>query len=425
MKLLSKTSLYYVLMSIPLLLLFGFVCYQVITDEVKHSNDELLLNRVHLIEHYLAENESVSIDFLIKTKEATITKTLKNNLRNGSKIIFSDTLILDKSENEMAPNRMISAFVQGEKANFQIKIWRSTIEYDELIEGILYLLVGILATFFLISLVLNFWISKKMWQPFYTAVNNLEGFRASDNRVPIFEKSTTREFAVLNNSLQKMMGKMITDYNSQKKFTENAAHEIQTPLAVIKSKVDLLIQSENLQENEVDLIVAIDDACAKMSRLNKSLLLLTKIENRQFKSTEVVAVAKVVDASLLLFEDSIANKKINLLRNTTTDLLINMNSDLCLVLINNLVQNAIRHNTIGGGITITTSSNEIIVENTGISQALDTSLVFERFHKSIATDASLGLGLAIAHEIAEVSGLSLQYEFVNDRHCFLLRVLQS
>lgn len=422
MKLISKTSIYYLMLSIPILLLSGFISYHAITEEVKHSNDELLLNRLKLIKQYLIENDSVSIYFLEKTNEVKIYKTIENLNVDINRTNFSDTLILDKTENEMAPNRMVSTIVKTKNANYQVKIWRSTIEYDELIEGILYLLFGILGALFLISLLINFWVSKKIWKPFYTTIANLKRFRASDNEIPIFEKTSIKEFVALNKSLNSMMNKMITDYNTQKKFTENASHEIQTPIAVIKSKVDLLIQSKNLKAYEVELIVAIDDACSKLTRLNKSLLLLTKIENRQFKTTEKVSVNEILEASLLLFEDYINEKKIIVTKIIETDFWINMNPDLGLVLINNLIQNAIRHNHEEGSIIISIKSTRIVIENTGHTEPLNFALLFKRFQKNSSSHLSIGLGLAIANEIAEVSGLVLKYKFINNKHRFILKV---
>jgi signal transduction histidine kinase len=422
MKLLTKTSLYYLLLSIPMLILSGFICYYVITKEVKESNKESLLNEKNIIEKYLIDNDTIALRFIVKSKEVQINKIAESSYKDGIKIFFSDTLILDRTENEMAPNRMISSIVSVNNNNYQLKIWRSTIEYDELIEGILYLLVGILFSLFLISILLNFWVSKKLWNPFYTAVANLETFRASDNEIPVFEETTIKEFTALNKSLKNMMEKMIADYNSQKKFTENASHEIQTPLAVIKSKIDLLIQSENLKENEVELIAAIDDACSKLTRLNKSLLLLTKIENRQFKTTEKVSMETVIDSSLLLFEDYLEEKKISVIKNIETDFWINMNPDLCMVLLNNLIQNAIRHNVEKGSIIISINYNKISIDNTGQKEPLIVALLFKRFQKKSTSHLSTGLGLAIAREIAEVSGLSLKYNFMNTRHCFILKV---
>lgn len=422
MKLLTKTSLYYLLLSIPILILSGFVCYYVITKEVKDSNNELLLNRKIQVEHYLKNNDTVSLSLIIKSKEAQIEKIRRSHFKNGTKTMFSDTLILDKQEDEMAEHRMISSVVKVGNTNYQIKIWRSTLEYDELKVGLFYLITIILFLLFLISLCINLLVAKTLWKPFHKTISSLKTFRASDNDIPEFTKTTVKEFKDLNNSLTEMMDKMIVDYNSQKKFTENASHEIQTPLAVIKSKVDLLIQSANLKANEVELIIAIDDACSKLIRLNKSLLLLTKIENRQFKTTENVSVVKIINQSLLLFEEHIKANKIVVIKNIEEDFFINMNADLFLVLINNLFQNAIRHNNEEGSIIIFIKNNSLSIHNTGKEEPLNMALLFKRFQKNSTSHLSTGLGLAITNEIAEVSGLSLKYKFITNRHRFTLTV---
>jgi signal transduction histidine kinase len=418
MKLLAKTSLYYLIFSIPILILSGFICFHVITREVKESNDELLLNRKVQVEQYLKNYDTISLLLITKSKEAQINKVPYSNFKNGIETMFSDTLIFDKAENELADNRMITSIIKTGNSFYQIKIWRSTLEYEELIEGIFYLLVTILFFLFLISMFINFWISKTLWKPFYSTIENLKKFRASDNEVPNFEKTTVNEFSVLNNSLSQMMDKMIVDYNSQKKFTENASHEIQTPLAVIKTKIDLLIQSENLKENEMKLIGSIDDACSRLIRLNKSLLLLTKIENRQFKTTEKVSIEKMIDQSLVLFEEHIKANNITVNKTVEDNFFINMNVDLCSVLINNLIQNAIRHNNENGSISILIKDNSLSIHNTGKEEPLNSALLFKRFQKDSTSHLSIGLGLAIANEIAEVSGLSLTYKFVSRTHCF-------
>lgn len=422
MKLLAKTSLYYLVFSIPILILSGFLCYYVITKEVKDSNNELLLDRKSQVEQYLKNKDTVSLKLIIKSKEAQINKVTKAHFKNGATTIFTDTLIRDYKENELAANSMISSILKINGTNYQIKIWRSTLEFDELIEGILYLLIFILFFLFLASMLVNFWISKTLWKPFYHTIHNLKMFRASENDVPVFDATFVKEFEELDCSITVMMEKMIVDYNGQKKFTENASHEIQTPLAVIKSKVDLLIQSKNLNGNEIELIVAIDDACSKLIRLNQSLLLLTKIENRQFKTIQKVSVEKMICNSLILFEEHIKANNIVVFKNIEEDFIINMSPDLCLILINNLLQNAIRHNTNAGSIMIFIKSTSLIIHNTGKEEALDRALLFKRFQKNSNSHLSTGLGLAIANEIAEVSGLTLKYKFLNNKHRFALTI---
>ena len=419
MKLLAKTSLYYLILIIPILILSGFICYYFITIEVKDSNNELLKNRELVIEQYLKNNNSVALNLITKSGEAQIHEISKSINKNTQKTLFSDTLILDKAEKELAVNRMISSIVTLENHSYQIKIWRSTLEFDELFQGILYVLLIILLFLFLISMLVNFWVSKTLWKPFNQTVMSLKTFRANTNQIPLFEKTSIQEFGELNTSLNAMMNKMMLDYNSQKKFTENASHEMQTPLAVIKLKIDLLIQSDNLQENEVKLILAIDAACTKLIRLNKSLLLLTKIENRQFKTTEIVSFDKTIKNALVFFEDPIRANVIEISTVTDANFYIEMNPDLCQVLVDNLLQNAIRHNTVNGKIKISIESNKISISNTGATAPIHQEL-FERFQKNTDFPQSLGLGLSIIKEIAEVSGLSLKYTYTHGQHYFIL-----
>ena len=419
MKLLAKTSLYYLFLIIPILIISGFICYYFITIEVKESNNELLTNRKSVIEKYLLKNDTVALNLIVKSGEAKIKRVTQSISEDAYPEIFTDTLILDEKENELANNRMVSSFFKVNNNNYQIKIWRSTLEFDELFDGIFYFLSFILFFLFLISMFINFWVSKTLWRPFYKTVSSLNSFRASDNKTPHFSKTSVVEFSDLNTSLSTMMGKMIIDYNSQKKFTENASHEIQTPLAVIKSKIDLLIQSQNLGENEMKLIITIDDACSKLARLNKSLLLLTKIENRQFNEIEKVSFGETINNSLLFFQEHIEDNRLEVIKNIEADFCIQMNPDLCLILVNNLIHNAIKYNNKDGKIEIFIEKDKITIANTGQDKPIDDNL-FERFQKNSTSSQSLGLGLSIAKEIIEMNGLLLNYNYTFNRHLFTI-----
>ena len=419
MKLLVKTSLYFLLFSIPVLIISGFICYYVIIVEVKDSNNELLTNRKTVVEKYLQENDSIALNLIVKSGEALVTETAKKRYENTTNVIITDTLIIDKKENELAPYRMISSIITVRNKTYQVKTWTSTIEFDELLEGIFYLLIFILVSLFLISLLINFWIAKTVWKPFYLTVDSLKSFRASDNKLITFEKSSVQEFTELNKSLQTMTEKMIYDFNSQKKFSENASHEIQTPLAVIKSKIDVLIQSQNLEENDMKLLIAIDDACSKLARLNKSLLLLTKIENRQFNEIEKLSFDKTINNSLLFFQEHIEDKNLEVIIIKEADFCVSINPDLGLILINNLIQNAIRYNSKDGKIEIFIDADKFTISNTGDNQPIDSHL-FERFQKNSSSSQSLGLGLSIVKEIIEVSGLTLNYNYSFNNHKFII-----
>ena len=419
MKLLIKTSLYYLLFTIPVLLIAGFVFFNVITHEVKESNNELLSKRALIIENYLKQNDTVAINLISKSFEAQVIKLPQNYKIKTKNNIFSDTLIYDHKEKELAENSIITAFVSINSDKFQIKTWRSTLEYDELISGIFYLFSLLLFALFLITILINLWISKTIWKPFYTTLETIKKFRASNNEVTLPKKTTTKEFTDLNNSLSNMMEKMISDYSNQKKFTENASHEIQTPLAVLKSKIDLLVQSKNMNEQDLKLITSIDDSCSKLIRLNKSLLLLTKIGNNQFLESKNVSFNQIIINALSLFEDQILIQNIQIKMNLVNDFIFNMNPDLCLILINNILKNAIRHNFKNGIIEIEMNENSIAISNSGKQQPLENT-IFERFQKESSFDQSLGLGLAISKEITAISNLNLDYNFVLGKHRFTI-----
>ncbi len=417
MKLLAKTSLYYLLLSIPVLVIAGWVCYVMITAEVRDSNNELLIKRKSQVERYIESNDTVSLHMISAGGEGWIT-AVEESLE--TKPVFSDTLIFDSAEQELASNRMLSASAKINNKSYTIRLWRSTLEFDELIEGIITSLIFIFIFLFLIFFLINWLVSRSLWKPFYKTIESLQSFRASDKVKTELALAKTKEFRDLNLSVNAMMDKMIADFKSQKEFTENASHEMQTPLAVIKAKIELLIQSEKLGEKETDLILGIEEACSKLARLNKSLLLLTKIENRQFVAQADVSLNKIIDEALSQYEEYLDAKKIELIKIFETEKYLHINHDLCEVLINNLIQNAIRHNIQNGSIEICLNNKQLSIINSGESKALNEIQIFDRFQKNNSSAESLGLGLAIAKEIAEGSGLSLKYHFVSDKHSFIL-----
>jgi signal transduction histidine kinase len=217
-----------------------------------------------------------------------------------------------------------------------------------------------------------------------------------------------------------MTSKMSADYKNQKKFTENASHEFQTPLAIIKGKIDVLLQENTLKEEAMTLLIAIEEAASRLSRINKSLLLLSKIENQQYEKTDTVALLPLLEKIKALNEDFILDKKIAFFDEATEELDFKINSELCFILINNLIQNAIRHNVKDGKITITIKNKTLIISNTGVLEALNEVSIFERFEKKSSNVNSIGLGLAIVKEIAEANAIEVVYQYENNRHAFSL-----
>jgi signal transduction histidine kinase len=217
-----------------------------------------------------------------------------------------------------------------------------------------------------------------------------------------------------------MTDKIYTDYIRQKEFTENASHEIQTPLAVIRSKIELLIQSENLKEDEMLHIQNIETAANKLSTLNKALLLLVKIENHQFKEASELSLKKHISTILTQFDWVITDKGIDLKTNFANDLLFKINPELVDVLLANLLQNAIRHNYRNGKIEVKITGRTLRIANTGDELKIKPEELFERFKKDSAKKESLGIGLAIVKSITDVYNIDIKYFYENGHHVFEL-----
>ena len=270
----------------------------------------------------------------------------------------------------------------------------------------------LLVTLFLI----NRFFLNKLWKPFNTTLQQIKQFNLSGRNNINLEQSKITEFTELNHAVSIMTNRVSQDYDEIKNFTENASHEIQTPLAIIKSKLELLSQSENLKEEQMNTIQSVYEATNRLSKLNQSLILLTKIDNQQFRESEEVNISILINKHLSNYEELIAAKLITIKKNIEDNVKMNMNETLAEILIANLITNAIKHNIDKGIIEITLTNNRLCISNTGIPLECDPSELFERFKKDKVSSESLGLGLSIVKKICERYGYRINYNYSDLLH---------
>ena len=333
---------------------------------------------------------------------------------------YYDTTVFDKIDNELKNYRVYKSFYNYNKATYLVTILKPTLEEDELAEGLLSSLFLVVFFLLLSFLLVNWILSKWIWKPFYKTLSTLHKYELKKNELLILNPSNTKEFNELNDALIKMTDKIYTDFIRQKEFTENASHEIQTPLAVIRSKIELLIQSENLKEDEMLHIQNIEAAANKLSTLNKALLLLVKIENHQFKEANELSLKTHVETILAQFEWVLTDKNIQLKTDFKNDLLFKINPELVDILLANLLQNAIRHNFKNGSIDVKIKDRTLTIANTGDELKIKPEELFERFKKDSAKKESLGIGLAIVKSITDTYDIDIRYSYQGGRHVFEL-----
>ncbi len=276
---------------------------------------------------------------------------------------------------------------------------------------------GIMIQFALIATVLGIAlvvtlriINKRLWHSFDETLEAIENFRLENQQFPTLPQTNIKEFARLNTAITRLMDNNLKSYRMQKEFTENASHELQTPLAVFQSKLDILLQqSDNITEQQASIIQDLYSMTSRLSRLNRNLLLLAKMENNQFSKREEVNVEEVVD-ELLPYLDSLAGA-LTIKKEIRSSLKVSANRSLLESLLNNLVMNAVRHNKPNGEIIITITPTSLIIANTSSEKALDKNLIFNRFYRPSEKTKGNGLGLAIVKAVCEYHGWKIDYSY--------------
>lgn len=263
-------------------------------------------------------------------------------------------------------------------------------------------------------------ISRRLWQPFDRTLEAIEQFSLERGVAPALGESDIEEFARLNATLQRLMDNNLRAYRTQKEFTENASHELQTPLAVFQSKLDLLTQQPDLSEQQALILQQLYDTVGRLSRLNRNLLLLAKIENKQYGPRETVDLVALTD-SLRPSLDAMADGRSIDVERQTDRLALEANRTLVESMVTNLVVNALRHSPRGGHVRITVAPRRFSVTNTANGPALDSDRIFCRFYRSGNTTASgAGLGLAIVKSVCDYHGWNVAYTYEAGLHIFAI-----
>jgi signal transduction histidine kinase len=276
----------------------------------------------------------------------------------------------------------------------------------------------IFLTLILLSII-NRKVLAKVWQPFYESLAAIKSFNVNAQSKLQFPDTTVNEFKLMNNHFNMAAENAARDYRNLKEFSDNASHEIQTPLAIIHSKLDLMVQQENLSEKQSELLRSVYASVNKLSKLQHSLLLLTKIDNRQFQKNSAVELGQAIKDKVEQFNEIWQNRNITCMMQVDKSVM-HINNELLDILLDNLFGNATRHNIVNGIINIMLKENVLEISNTGIGQPLDEERIFKRFYKGVPNGENNGLGLSIIKEICEVSAITLQYDYKNQLHYFRL-----
>lgn len=369
-----------------------------------------------------------SIKFEAGEMEKSIA--LWNRIQPETKLREVDALRPDSTYNKYRKNTYIPSKgfdrFEGLVTYFELngKFYSLTIEtnLEESYETIL-AITAVTTLFFIILLIgfirLNKRISIKLWRPFYVNLQKIKGFDLSSLQKPEFDQTDVVEFEEMNSSVSRLMDSSISVYRQQREFTENASHELQTPLAVIQSKLDLLLQNQSLSAQQSAIINESHKALTRVSRINKNLLLLAKIENQQYATQESIALSTQLEEQIEQLSDFLITKNLKLQKHIIANINIEGNKVLVEIMLTNILMNAVRHNVKNGDINIHLEAGKLTVSNSGVA-SLNPEKLFKRFSSADSNSPGTGLGLAIVREICSLYKWNISYSFENGSHVFVL-----
>jgi signal transduction histidine kinase len=412
-KLLSQKNTRYLLLWLPVVLLVcSFLFYVLMRMQAHHMQEEQLFLKQENIWNTF-KSKSGNIDRFITGEYDIVEGFSKNDIELNEP---RDTAIYYSDKQKSLPFKILTSQLTWNNKAYQITTYISSTEITHLIVKV-FLGEAVLFVLLLIAIViLNRKSSGLLWKPFFSTMKKVSEYDITRNQIFALAAETgTTEFDELNKVITNLINNVNSAYYNQKQFVENASHEIQTPLAIIRSKLELLINQPNLTEKGAILLGDITDATNRLSQMNKTLLLLSKIENNQFPEIEAVNISQTVESILTNLANYYDNFPL-VESKIEESVLVNANHSLIEILISNLLKNAVEHNQHDGRIVISLSRSQLVIENTGPSLQINPQLLFERFKKGSHQTKTTGLGLALVKQICNLYNYSISYKHSEGWH---------
>jgi len=413
MKLQTQSSIYLSSFSLIVFVLIGIVLYALLR---KLSNDEL---DAILQQEQVEMLSNPELLLIANQREAPYFSRLRATEIDkfpGNLEIFYDSVNLIKGSSEESSIRCLRFYKIVHDQPVEFVLFKSKIPSDQLVKQII-LSITLIAILFLAGIfLLNKFAFRRIWRDFYNTIQALKNYGPNQKALRL-PGSRINEFLTLNEEIEKMTRRVSDAYDNLNNFTSHTTHEIQTPLAVIRTKSELLMQTSNLNEEQLQLIESIGDNSRHLSQLNRSLALLFKIDHHHYSSSGLFYPSQGISRQLDNLNDLIEQKQLKLSTRLPSDITVMMDPSLGDILVHNLVKNAIVHNQQGGILEIDLRPGRLKVINQGPELSYPTDHYFSEFVKG-SDSKGLGLGLALIRKICEVSDLSIKYTCTGGLHQF-------
>ena len=419
MKLIYRVTIRLSAILLPILLLWAAVFYYSMVHEINDETDDSLedyatmLIRRTLTNHELpgqsdGSNNTYSIELL---PGGTCT---------GPILEFEDRQVYIPEKRETEPARTLRmSFSDSDGNNWLLTVSTPTFEREDLLLAVLWHLVALYAILVITILAVTSIVFNYSMQPLYRLLRWLDGYSLGNGVEDLPMCTHIEEFRILTESARSTIARAEENFERQKQFIGNASHELQTPLAVLGTRIEWMIDNTPLTEEQFAELTKMRQSLHRLSRLNRTLLLISKIENSQFNEVHDVDIVELIDNELEIYKEIYAGKEITCSTQLPAQFIAAMDESLATTLVTNLLKNAFLYTTQGGTIRISMDKEILTVENSG-TEPLDATRLFDRFYTGGA-NGSTGLGLALVKSIAEFYKFNLDYTYKGGMHCFTVK----
>ena len=407
-------------LTITLVLGVWSVCfYMAIIDEVNDETDDSLEDYSEAIILRALRGEELPASSNGTNNQYYLRQVHESYARTHPHISYKDSMVYLTEKGETEPARILTTLFQDGAGRYhELTVSIPTIEKKDLKESILIWNIILCLLLLLFVVMMTVWVFYHSMRPLYRLLHWLEAYRLGSHQAPLENPAGTTEFHQLYEAITRHVERSERAFEQQKQFIGNASHEIHTPLAICQNRLELLMDDEHLTENQLSELQKTHRTLAHISRLNKSLLLLSKIYNRQFTDSREMDLGILATSFLPDYQEVYASRQIRADIRINNPLPVRMDESLASILVTNLLKNAFVHNVDHGEIHILVSGQSLSVRNSAAGEALDANRIFDRFYQGEKKEGSTGLGLSIAHSICRLYGFRLSYHWEHQTHCF-------
>ena len=403
---------------LPLMAVWGALFYFTMVDEIRDEADDaledysaMIISRILAGEALPQENDGSNNSFEVHAVDSNYAATHPH-------LSYRDENIYIPDKREKEPARVITSIFHDAAGNYyELTVTTPTFEKADLFEAVLGWIVVLYVALLVIVLTITMIIFRQGLQPLYDLLSWLDAYRPGGRPERVPNNTSVEEFRRLNIALQQAVDRSEELFERQSQFIGNASHELQTPLAIIGNRVEWLLDSPTITEEEAGELFKIQKTLSRAVRLNKTLLLLTKIDNGQFPESVEVDLVQMIQESVESYGDVYAAREVSVTQSLPAEFKVMMNESLASTLVSNLVKNAYLHSPQGGVAQVAIAGRKLTISNAG-EQSLDKEHIFERFYQASRKKGSTGLGLALVAAVCRYYNLRLEYKFADGKHHF-------